>query len=181
MAQTATAPQAAASVPESVPEYLIKAVMIYKLSLFTNWPEESFLDALEPFRFCVLGNDPFGSYFNAIASRKVNQRDIVVTRLTKVTHARNCQVLFVSQSEENRLNRILAEIARLPILTVSDIDDFAQEGGIFQLKSFENTIRFEINMVRASQAGLSFSSRLLQLADTIIGRVEPQKLSLPSE
>ena len=55
----------------------------------------------------------------------------------------------------------------MPILTVSDIDDFARAGGMIGLVEAEQRIRFDINLATARQANLKLSSQLLKLATIV--------------
>jgi hypothetical protein len=54
-----------------------------------------------------------------------------------------------------------------PMLTVSDAKGFARNGGIIELFTSENHLKFIINVDNARRAGLRISSRLLQLAATV--------------
>jgi hypothetical protein len=58
----------------------------------------------------------------------------------------------------------MAALEELPILTVSEIEGFAQRGGIINFIIVEKKIRFEINPDAAKQVGIHISSQLLQLA-----------------
>jgi hypothetical protein len=51
------------------------------------------------------------------------------------------------------------------VLTVSDLDHFAENGGMIGLVTTDdNRIRFDINQTAVERAGLKASSQLLQLA-----------------
>jgi hypothetical protein len=50
---------------------------------------------------------------------------------------------------------------------VSDIDDFAQAGGMIGVVEVERSIWFAINLTVARQANLKLSSRLLKLATIV--------------
>jgi hypothetical protein len=75
--------------------------------------------------------------------------------------------VFVGRAEQGRFKTVLAKLARLPILTVSDIGDFAQTGGMIGLVEAEPGIRFAINLAVARQANLKLSSQLLKLATIV--------------
>jgi len=46
--------------------------------------------------------------------------------------------------------------------------DFARLGGIFSLLTIDNRVVFDLNLVSAGKASLTFSSHLLKLAHDII-------------
>ena len=166
---------------EAVPEYLVKSAMLYHFARFTKWPKDVFTDSDTPFRICVLGQDPFGSDLDSLVSHQIRERDIVTTRLRNVRHAKECHLLFIAKSEENRLQSILEVLAERSILTIADMDRFARLGGIVHLKITNATIRFEINTAFAQRVGLSFSSEMLMLADIISGEITRDRFGVLSE
>ena len=68
-----------------------------------------------------------------------------------------------------------------PILTIADMENFAKNGGIIELKLVEDRVRFEINLGVAKQIGLTFRSELLLLADTIAGEFKRNRFDVLSE
>jgi hypothetical protein len=84
-----------------------------------------------------------------------------------LTDAEDCHLVFVSRSENGRLPEVLRGLGERPILTISEIDDFAAVGGMIAIKIPEGKIRFEVNLESARTAGLYLSSRLLGLAKVL--------------
>ncbi len=173
--------QSSGSKAEGVPEYLVKAAMLYHFAKFTRWPEGTFKDSDTPISFCVLGEDPFGPDLDSLVEHQIRGRDILTTRLNKVKHAKSCHVLFISDSETERLPAILKALSERPVLTIADMDDFAGRGGIVYLKLAQSNIRFEINTGYAQLVSLSFSSELLMLADIISGEINRDRFSAPTD
>ena len=81
----------------------------------------------------------------------------------------DCQILFISGSERGNLRAILSTLKNQTILTVSDIDHFANQGGMIGLVLTGNNVTFEINLDAVRQSELWFSSQLLKLARIIQG------------
>ena len=52
-------------------------------------------------------------------------------------------------------------------LTVSDADDFAERGGMIQLKTENGKIRLKINVNAAKASSLIISSKLLRSAEIV--------------
>ncbi len=65
--------------------------------------------------------------------------------------------------------KILASLAGSQTITVSDIDGFAEQGGMIQFVLDEPYVRFVINNKAAQQNGITFNSQLLALAKFVIG------------
>jgi hypothetical protein len=76
----------------------------------------------------------------------------------------DCRVLYISASEDGRLKEILAGLDKSGVLTVSDIPQFSQRGGMIQFVLVGNKLRFEVNLTNAQTAGLTLSSDLLKVA-----------------
>ena len=147
-------------------EYLIKAAILYNFAKFASWPETVFSHPGAPLRICVLGDDPFGAALDTLHGKQVRGRPLATARITDMHDTPQCHILFVSASEEARLAQILDYVGQMPILTVADIDRFANSGGILALKEIDNRSRIEVNLTAAKLAGLKLSSKLLRLADT---------------
>jgi len=62
------------------------------------------------------------------------------------------------------LKKILNELRKDPVLTVSDIPHFVQRGGMIRFVPEDNRVRFEVNLGAAQDAGLILSSELLKVA-----------------
>ena len=85
------------------------------------------------FTICVLGRDPFGLALDAtISGEKIDGKNVVARRISKVEEAAGCRVLFISSSEDKQLKEILSAIGKLSVLTVSDMPQFIQQGGMVQ-------------------------------------------------
>jgi hypothetical protein len=80
-----------------------------------------------------------------------------------------CQVLFLGKSQSKRIPALLAKLDNAPILTVGEGRDFLNAGGMICFLLEGNNVRFAINLNAASAAKLKIGSRLLILAQTVIG------------
>jgi uncharacterized protein DUF4154 len=147
----------------------VKAAYLYSFGRFVQWPTRSDGTAAR-FTICVLGTDPFGATLDAIvAGTTVRGRNVAVRRLPAVAAATDCDVVFISASEERQLAAILEHLRNADVLTVSDMTQFAERGGMIQFVTVANRVRFEINLSPARQAGLILSSELLRVASTVRG------------
>jgi hypothetical protein len=153
--------------PEAVGEYLVKVGFLYNFGKLTTWPQPRHTDAPGPFLVCVIGADPFKEDLDAIDGKTVGARTIIVRRDVDVVQASQCHVAFIAATEAPRLSQHLGALGGRPVLTVSDMPNFARSGGIIELKTVDSRVRFAINLRAARRAGLNFSSKLLQLAEIV--------------
>jgi len=145
-------------------EYTVKAAFIYNFAKFVEWPPE--VSAKEgPFVIGILGDDPFeGALEEIISGKTIRDKKIIVKRFSKIEEAMGSHILFISNSEKGNISRIIKQLAGTHVLTVSDIAEFAEKGGIIELILEQNHVRFAVNVAVAEQGGLKPSSQLLKLA-----------------
>lgn len=147
-------------------EYAVKAAYLYNFAKFVQWPSDTFTDQNSPMTLCVIGENPFNQALDAIVGKKVRSHRITVRTLPfrQVVAKNNCNIFFISQSEKEHVDDLLAAVSYTPVLTVSDIRGFADAGGMIGLVNIGQRIRFEINVLAVRQANLEISSQLLKLA-----------------
>lgn len=149
-------------------EYKVKAAFLYNFTLFVEWPTEAFTGNDSPLTVCILGKSPFGNALGGLSGKSAKTRKLAVRQINGVQETQGCQVLFVSASEKMQLHNILAAVRNQNVLTVSDLDRFAEAGGIINFVTLEDKVRFEVNLKAARQARLKVSSQLLKLARDVI-------------
>jgi len=149
-------------------EFEVKATYLYNFARFVGWPATAGAAKSDSFAICVLGQDPFGPVLDAVvAGETINGKAVSAKRVLKPQDAVGCRVLYISSSEDGRLKEILAALDKAGVLTVSDIPQFSQRGGMIQFIQESNKIRFEVNLASAGAAGLTLSSELLKVAVTV--------------
>ncbi|HEX4485766.1 MAG TPA: YfiR family protein [Terriglobales bacterium] len=142
----------------------VMAAYLYNFGKFVRWPERATAEE-PPFSVCVLGKDPFGKTLDTILENGSWQgKPVGAKRIVTVDDAAECNVLFISSSESEKLDQILPALVNRPILTVSDASRFARRGGIIEFVLKENRVRFEVNSGAAEKAGLDLNSQLLKIA-----------------
>jgi hypothetical protein len=149
-------------------EYQIKAAFLLNFIQFVEWPSTVFTNADEPFRIGVLGENPFGTALEeTVQGEAINGHKIIVQHAEGIKDLKDCQTIFISKSERKKVGEILAELDSRAVLTVSEIEGFAQSGGNINFYLEEKKVRFEINPMAARREGLKVSSQLLSLGKII--------------
>jgi hypothetical protein len=156
---------------QSAGEYSVKAACLYRFAQFIDWPADSLGNDNAPLIVGVLGQDPFGGAIDqVIAGKTVNGRPLVIRRFQWGEDLRHCHILFISSSEQKRLSQILNSLKGASVLTVGEMDQFGQQGGMIRFILSDGKVTFEINLTAGEQARLRFSSKLLALAKAVRGR-----------
>jgi len=149
-------------------EYQIKAAFLYNFVQFIEWPASVFATTNAPFRIGVLGDNPFkGALEATVQGETVNDHKMVVETAQQVGELKDCQVIFISRSEKDHINEILSQLDSSAVLTVSEVDGFAQRGGIINFYLEGTKVRFEINPAAAQRDGLKIGSQLLSLGKIV--------------
>lgn len=143
-----------------------KAAYFFNFLKFVEWPASVASDELT---VCVVGSDGvYAALADNIDSKRAGTRRLSVRHLTHSAPTVGCNALYVEAMPE--LAPVTATPASAaPILTVSDANGFTRRGGMIELFTSRNRLRFTINVDNAHKAGLRISSNLLQLAAQVEG------------
>ena len=144
-------------------EYLIKAAFVFDMLKATQWPKSRSGRIV----LCVLGRDPFGAAWRSIDGRPVGQGRLDVVPVQGASAFAGCHALFIATSERVRWPEIRAALGTRPILTMSEITGFAQDGGMVALMNVDNRLRFDVNIKAVRKAGLSIDTNALEQANMV--------------
>ncbi|MBU0681113.1 MAG: YfiR family protein [Proteobacteria bacterium] len=152
-----------------ISEYKVKAVYLYNFTKFISWPESTLPDTSHTINICVVGKNPFGSFLEPLTQLKAQDKALTVEFIENLDalETKNCQILFIAASEKDAVAKILKKTSTRHILTVSDMEGFAQHVGMIGFVVKDNKVRLEINLSAARQAGLKISAKLLEIATVI--------------
>ena len=143
----------------------VQAAFLLNFAKFVTWPDEAFERGGNSLIIGVLGEDPFGAVLEeTVRDKTVMARKLAVKRFGKIQDAANSHILFLSSSEESQLPQILKGLEKASVLTVSDMEEFAERGGMIAFKMEDQKVRFNVNVDAAERAGLKVGSQLLKLA-----------------
>jgi hypothetical protein len=157
--------QAQASKPT---DFQVKAAYLYNFGRFVEWPAKPSSTQSDSFTVCVLGQDPFGPTLDAtLSGETIGGKKIVAKRISAPQESGNCQILFLSPREDSRLSEIIEAVDKKAVLTVSDMPQFVDRGGMIQFVLEGKRVRFEVNLTATQRAGLNLSSELLKVATTV--------------
>jgi hypothetical protein len=171
-------------VARSVPdEAQVEAAFLVNFLRYTQWPASSFESAAAPFVVTVVGEERayIAVRLVAAAAGPVEGRPIEVRWLPDArgsraapfdspqdldarTQLRRSHLVFFHRSAGPVHAQVLADLARLPVLTVSDLDGFTAAGGMLGLVRQDRRILFQANPGAIRHGGLLVSAKVLKLA-----------------
>lgn len=139
----------------------IKTGFLYNFFKFLEWPNPG-----DSYRLCATSNTGLESFLITLDAKLVNNKPIKVFTNVENQALKNCDLVFIGPNENAvEINAILRG---LPIVTVSDNQDFIEQGGMIELLEIENRLAFELNMDTAKTAGIHISAQMLKLAKNVI-------------
>lgn len=148
-------------------EYQLKAVFLFNFAQFTEWPTNTFATSNAPIVIGVMGIDPFGGILDeTVRGETINGRPLVIERYRRVEEIGTCHILYISQSENRRVDRILDHLKSRPVLTVGDMDASVGQHLAIRFVLENNKLRIRINLDAVAQSHLTLSSKLLRAAET---------------
>lgn len=150
-------------------EYQLKAVFLWRLAQFTEWPADAFANAESPIGICVLGENPFGDAIEAaVRGETAHGRRLIVRYPRAVQDVKGCHILYISESTARQIKDVMAALRTRSILTVSDIEDFTRvHDGMVGFITEQNKVRLRVNVKAASAARLVLDPRLLRAAEIV--------------
>jgi len=147
-------------------EHLIKAAFLYRIAKFVEWPAEAFAET-HALTIGILGEEPLDEALNAIKDKSVKGREVVIKRFARIEDLQKCHILFISTSKRKYLPQIFDALKGLHVLTVGEMKNFVEVGGIINFVTAKKKIYMEINIDTAQKAGLKISSMLLGVSKII--------------
>jgi len=151
-------------------EYQVKAAYLFNFLKFVEWPDDPTKVLNGQWVIGIVGESPFGDELTqAVSGKSVQGHELQVRIFQPTEDVRTCHILFISASEKKRLPAVLAALHGSSVLTVGDMTNFADSGGMIQFVMEDGSVRFVINVGATSQARLKVSSKLLSLARAVTG------------
>jgi hypothetical protein len=144
-------------------EAQVKAAFVYNFGKFVEWPPDR--SGGKNFVIGVYDDDDFAEVLREIVAGKfIHEKPVVIKRFSNMEDISGCHILFIGYSAKDHLTELFNFVRKTPVLTVSDMQGFANRGGMINFRSVKKYIRFEINVKAAQQTELRISSQLLKLA-----------------
>jgi hypothetical protein len=143
-------------------ESTLKAQYLFKLPPFVDWPTGAIASPDDPFRLCVVGDDPFGVLLDVTGKgQSAANHPVALVHLKSASPDDHCQMMYVS-GDAQFVAQSLAAVSGTPVLTVTDAQN--GEKGIVNFTTVQNHVRIEIDQQAALKNHLNISSKLLGIA-----------------
>lgn len=151
-------------------EYLVKAAFIYKFVLFAEWPGDKAVGHRSSLDICVIGDSPLLKTASVFKQASNSKLTLTLMQEKNAAAAAHCHIVFIGDIEERRLPEVLSAFKGKPILTVSDINGFADNGGMIGFVMRDDKVKLIVNTKATAEAGLRIDAQLLEVALKVIDR-----------
>jgi hypothetical protein len=151
---------AAASPAQTHNADAVKTAFVFNLTKYVEW-RHSRPDLIIGFA----GGGPLGERLSSSLSGKISESKTIRVVLDPSGEALgNCDILFLGAMPARTRHALLQKVRDKGVLTVSDDESFAKEGGMVGLVTVGDHVQIEINLEVVEAARLRISSRLLNVA-----------------
>ena len=128
-------------------ESAVQAAFVLNFAKFTEWPPASQPGRQGAMLLCQFGvRDELTQAFRALEGRPLQGVPIQWRKVSRLDEARGCHVLFIAESGLS-----MAQLGALPVLTVSDLPGFAQQGEII----YRGQHLKDMNTYAAAKSGIA--------------------------
>ena len=152
----------------SLGETELTAALVYRFATFVEWPPAAIGEG--PVVIGVLGaNKVADALETMVEGRTIEGRSLMIESLDDVRAASRCHIVFLGSNARNRRDALLAALGAGSVLTLSDSDRFARQGGMVEFVRRDRSLVFEIHRGALAQAGLRINPAVLGLAEKVYG------------
>ena len=189
----AAIPARAYPAPAAPGEVEVEAAYLVNFLRYTQWPAATFGTPNAPYVVTVVGSERVVASVRAVAAaagniegRAIEVRWIPDARGSRAApfdspqdqaaraQMRASQLVFFHSSAGRVHPQVLDDLARAPVLTVSDTEGFTSDGGMLGLvRSDDRRIVFQANPGAIRGASLLVSAKVLKLARAASSRAAP--------
>ncbi len=175
-------PAAASSLRENAK---IKASYLLNFAKLVEWPADRSGEKESNFLIGLHG-DPYlwKASRRGLAGKKVDGERIQVKSLSledAMDPPPGMKILYITGSEPDELKKLVAALADRPVVLIGDSPGFCDLGGTIGLLERDGRILFEINRTHELHNGYRINSRLLRIADRLLGGTTAAAVRTPSQ
>lgn len=147
----------------------VKAAMLYKFLGYVEWPAETFPTPTSPYVIAVAGAADIASELVHITvGRTINERPIVIKKVTSRDDLRDVHLLFVGgDATPSQRARLFRRAGKRPLVTVTESDQGPVSGGIINFRVVNDRVGFDVSLTTAEARNLKLSARLLAVAASV--------------
>ena len=154
-----------------VDEQKLKLVFIERFTQFIDWDISDSTSSEKLKKDFIIGTIGKNEYTNLLSDffegREIKGKPVkIITAETKEDYL-SCNLLLISEIKKAKLQEILKTVANLPVLTISDREEYSESGILITICRRDDNLDFYINETALADSGLEVNYLLLESAKII--------------
>ncbi len=145
----------------SIQEGKMKALFVEKFALFSEWPDST---STTHFTLAFLGESEVTRQMEKLYKKKFMGYKVKLIFIKPNDTIPPCHLLYVATTDSITIKKVIGVYQRLPVLTVSDVDNAYAMGIIITMFIEKKKLRFEVNRIALEETPIGISYKLLQLS-----------------
>ena len=150
---------------DELEEVAIKSGYLFNICKFTRWSRKNNPDG--PIIISIIGQTNPGNELYVPGEKRIRQRKIIVQKIDSLAEVNGSHVLFITESETDRLEAILGYIKEKDILSMGDTKDYGQRGVCVNFYTEKGGVRFEINRGAVKKSSLELHAQIYLLGKLV--------------
>lgn len=168
---------AAFAATKTITDVQAKLVIIHSfLGQYAAWPGTYALDERTDVTLCSIGRDEVTQVLPMMENASTSRLRVHVRRSVAPEQFNQCHILYLAQSRQAEMPVLLQRASRYPLLTVSSIPQFVEQGGMVGLESevkYQGTfekhyVRYSLNLKATQAVGINIHPDALELARKVV-------------
>lgn len=153
---------------QTLRELQVKSAYLYNFTKFIYWNPNPDTTSSKSFTIGLVQADEIANLLEEYTNSGLSQSNIQIRKLDSIdSDYTGCQLIYIDSSQKNQVPYLLETLKGMKVLTVSDILDFAKEGGMIGFALEKGKIRIEMNLSEITKAGLKVSAKLIEVSRII--------------
>jgi len=141
-------------------ELKLKTAYLYNFTKFTHWPED-----LKIIKICISVDHPISKSIQSLHEKKSNDKVIEIETIKTEEEVHGCNLIYLSGVSQDFYQKVMGLSLGKPIVTIKDIDEYKEVETMITLFEENKRLRFQINIDKAKESGVVFSSKLLKYSE----------------
>ncbi len=146
----------------------LTVAFLFNFIKLSEWPPDVITSDIT---LCEFYTDSDTIDLSSLSGKDIQSYRIKIKTLLQGDTIEGCHLLYIPDNEKPiRVQEWLKNIANSPVLTVSSMKGFLDEGGMIELIQEEKRLQFEVNLAPVERVKIKLSSKMLQIARDVRGR-----------
>ncbi len=142
---------------------IVQASYIYNIAKLVEWKDPALKNG--NFKIGVIGNtNLYQELIKKYATKSIGKQPIEVLKLPRSADVEPCHILFVGQADLNLMPTLYKNLKSKATLLITEYQGALEDGSVVNFVRADNTLKYEISVVNATQHKLEIGTTLTNLA-----------------